>query len=52
VIEMLELYSPNFELMNTKERVTMDLIKQGKDYLEQFDVNPDLMLDTYSLVYR
>jgi hypothetical protein len=49
---MLELYSPNFELMNTKERVTMDLIKQGKDYLEQFDVNPDLMLDTYSLVYR
>ncbi len=49
---MLELYSPNFELLNTKERVTMDLIKQGKDYLEQFDVNPDLMLDTYSLVYR
>jgi hypothetical protein len=52
VIEMLELYSPNFELLNTKERVTMDLIKQGKEYLEQFDVNPDLMLDTYSLVYR
>ncbi len=49
---MLELYSPNFELLNTKERVTMDLIKQGKEYLEQFDVNPDLMLDTYSLVYR
>lgn len=49
---MLELYSPNFELLNTKERVTMDLIKQGKDYLEQFDINPDLMLDTYSLVYR
>lgn len=49
---MLELYSPNFELLNTKERVTMDLIKQGKEYLEQFDINPDLMLDTYSLVYR
>jgi hypothetical protein len=49
---MLELYSPNFESLNTKERVTVDLIKQGKEYLEQFDVNPDLMLDTYSLVYR
>jgi hypothetical protein len=49
---MLELYSPNFESLNTKERVTVDLIKQGKEYLEKFDVNPDLMLDTYSLVYR
>jgi len=49
---MLELYSPNFESLNTKERVTMDLIKQGKEFLEQFDINQDLMLDTYSLIYR
>jgi hypothetical protein len=49
---MLELYSPNFESLNTKERVTVDLIKQGKEFLEQFDVNTELMLDTYSLIYR
>lgn len=49
---MLELYSPNFESLNTKERITVDLIKQGKDFLEQFDVNMDLVLDTYSLIYR
>lgn len=49
---MLELYSPNFESLNIKERVTVDLIKQGKEFLEQFDVNADLMLDTYSLIYR
>ena len=52
MVEMLELYSPNFEYLNTKERVTVDLIKQGKEYLEQFDINTNLMLDTYSLIYR
>jgi hypothetical protein len=49
---MLELYSPNIGSLNTKDRVTMDLIKQGKEYMEQFEVDSDLMLDTYSLIYR
>ncbi|MEJ2293321.1 MAG: hypothetical protein P8Y23_00955, partial [Candidatus Lokiarchaeota archaeon] len=49
---MLELYSPNIESINTKERITVDLIKQGKDFLEQFDVNMNLVLDVYSLIYR
>lgn len=49
---MLELYSPQIETLNTKERITVDLIKDGQDYLSNFDINQDFMLDTVSLVYR
>jgi len=49
---MLELYSPDLELLNTKERVTVDLIKDGQDYLKQFEINHDFLLDTVSLIYR
>ncbi|MFX1497712.1 MAG: hypothetical protein ACFFBH_09315 [Promethearchaeota archaeon] len=49
---MLELYSPLIETVNTKERITVDLIKDGRDYLSNFDINQDFLLDTVSLVYR
>jgi len=49
---MLELYTPNYEVLNAKERVTIDLIKDGLEFLEKFDINPDFLLDTVSLVYR
>ena len=49
---MLELYSPNLELLNTKERITVDLIKDGQDFLKQFEINHDFLLDTVSLIYR
>jgi hypothetical protein len=49
---MLELYPPEIEVINTKDRITIDLIKDGKDFLTQFDVDKDFVLDTVSLVYR
>jgi hypothetical protein len=49
---MLELYPPEIEILNTKDRITIDLIKDGKDFLTQFDVDKDFVLDTVSLVYR
>ena len=49
---MLELYTPEYEILNTKERITIDLLKDGQDFLEKFDINTDLLLDTASLVYK
>lgn len=49
---MLELYTPEYEVINTKERVTIDLLKDGQEFLEQFDINPNFLLDTVSLVYK
>ncbi|MFX0082860.1 MAG: hypothetical protein ACFE94_14005 [Candidatus Hodarchaeota archaeon] len=49
---MLELYTPDYEIINTKERITIDLLKDGLDFLEQFDINTDFLLDTASLVYK
>jgi len=49
---MLELIVPNYEEINTKTRITIDLIKDGKEFLENFDINPDLLMDTVNMVYR
>jgi len=49
---MLELYPPEIEVINTKDRITIDLIKDGEDFLTKFDINKDFVLDTVSLVYR
>jgi len=49
---MLELYSANYEILSTKDRITVDLIKDGEEFLKQFDVNQDFILDTVSLIYR
>ncbi|MFX1590732.1 MAG: hypothetical protein ACFFC1_21575 [Promethearchaeota archaeon] len=49
---MLELFSPDLELLNTKERITVDLIKDGQDFLKKFEINQDFLLDTVSLIYR
>ena len=49
---MLELYTPQYEEINTKERITIDLIKDGQDFLQQFDINTELLIDTVSLVYK
>jgi len=49
---MLELYTPNYEEINTKTRITIDLIKDGKEFMENFDINPDLLMDTVNIVYR
>lgn len=49
---MLELYTPQYEVINTKERITIDLIKDGQEYLQQFDINTNFLLDTISVVYK
>ncbi|MFX0007780.1 MAG: hypothetical protein ACFFAV_13815, partial [Candidatus Hermodarchaeota archaeon] len=49
---MLELYTPQYEEINTKERITIDLIKDGQEFLQQFDINTGLLLDTISVVYK
>ncbi|MFX1410056.1 MAG: hypothetical protein ACFFA6_06870 [Promethearchaeota archaeon] len=49
---MLELYTPNYEILNTKDRITVDLLKESQDFLEQLDINLDLLLDTISLIHR
>ncbi|MFW9943083.1 MAG: hypothetical protein ACFFFT_18745, partial [Candidatus Thorarchaeota archaeon] len=49
---MLELYTPDYEIINTKERITIDLLKDGQEFLEQFDINTNFLLDTVSLVYK
>ena len=49
---MLELYAPDYEILNTKERITIDLIKDGEEFLKQFDIDQDFILDTISLIYR
>ncbi|MFX1316317.1 MAG: hypothetical protein ACFE9T_10670 [Promethearchaeota archaeon] len=49
---MLELYTPNYEILNTKDRITIDLLKESQEFLEQLDINSNLLLDTISLIYR
>jgi hypothetical protein len=49
---MLELYPTNYEITNTKDRITIDLIKDGEEFLKQFDINQNFILDTVSLIYR
>jgi len=49
---MLELYTPNYEVKSTKEQITIDLIKDGQEFLEQFNINHEFLLDTVSVVYK
>ncbi|KKM28177.1 hypothetical protein LCGC14_1567290 [marine sediment metagenome] len=50
--QMLELYTPNYEVLNAKDRITIDLLKDGQEFLEQFDINPNYLIDTVSVVYK
>ena len=49
---MIEIYTPNYEEINTKERVTIDLLKEGMDFLEKFDIRQELKIDVINMVYR
>ncbi|MFX1296133.1 MAG: hypothetical protein ACFFD2_14950 [Promethearchaeota archaeon] len=49
---MLELYTPNYEILNTKDRITVDLLKESQEFLEQLDINTELLLDTVALIFR
>ena len=52
VCEMLELYPPQYKKINTKERITIDLIRDGQEFLQEFDINTEYLLDTISVVYK
>lgn len=48
---MLELI-PQDQEFNTRDQITIDIIKDGKEFLEQFELNQRILLDTVSLIYR
>ena len=49
---MMEILIPLQEVSNTKERITIDLIKDGEEFLKKFELNQEIILDSISLVYR
>jgi hypothetical protein len=49
---MIEVYNPNYEENNAKERVTIDLLKEGMDFLEKFEIKQELKADVMNIVYR
>ncbi len=52
--KMLELINVNQEELNTRERISIDLLKDGLEFLEKFvpEINHTLLLDTVSIIYK
>lgn len=48
---MLELI-PQDQKLNTRDQITIDIIKDGKEFLEQFELNQRKLIDTVSTIYR
>lgn len=49
---MMELINVNQEVLNTKDKVKIDLIKDGQEFLEDFDINHEFLLRSVSIIYR
>lgn len=49
---MLELININQEKLNSKDRITIDLIKAGQDFLKKFEIKKELLHDTISIIYK
>jgi hypothetical protein len=49
---MLELISYNEEVLNTKEKVTIDLIRDGQTFLEEYEQNHELLIDAVCLIHK
>ncbi len=49
---MLELININQEILNTNDRIKIDLIKDGQEFLEDFEINREMILKTVSIIYR
>lgn len=49
---MMEIIIPQQEVLNTKDRITIDLIKEGEEFLKKFEINQEIILDSISIVYR
>ena len=51
-MNMLELIHEKEEILNTKELITIDLMKDGQDFLENFEENHTILRQTTSLIYH
>ena len=49
---MLELINYNQEILNTKDRIIIDSLKEGHKFLEKFDINHKMIIDAVSIVNR
>jgi hypothetical protein len=51
---MLELktYNQEYNRLNTRDKVNIDLLLDGKNFLLEFDINEELVQDTISVIYR
>ncbi|MBN1214503.1 MAG: hypothetical protein JXA99_03580 [Candidatus Lokiarchaeota archaeon] len=47
---MLELVSYNNQIPDTRTKITIDLLKEGIDFLSQFNINKNLISDTMSII--
>ena len=49
---MMELINVNQEVLNTKDKIKIDLIKDGQEFLEDFEISHEFMLRSVSIIYR
>ncbi len=49
---MMELINVNQEVLNTKDKVKIELIKDGQEFLEDFQINHEFLLRSVSIIYR
>ena len=49
---MLELINIKQDKLNTKDQITIDLLKDGQEFLDEFDINYEIIMDTVSIIYR
>jgi len=52
VCKMLELINIKQDKLNTKDQITIDLLKDGQEFLDEFDINYEIIMDTVSIIYR
>jgi hypothetical protein len=49
---MIELSQPKGQFLSTRDQITIDLIKQGEDFIKEFDINHGLLIDTVTIIYK
>jgi hypothetical protein len=49
---MLEIININEKKLSTKDLITIDIIRDGQEFLRNFDLDNELILDCVSIIYR
>ncbi len=49
---MLELINIKQDKLNTKDQIIIDLLKDGQEFLEEFDINYEIILDIVSIIFK